>query len=93
MPDIAILATKMDHLQEQVQKLAQVITRMAVQEEKINSLTKKVEEVRAEHEKCRSECQIHKVTTNIEWIKWFVMGNSATVFGMVIGLVAHYIKG
>lgn len=90
---VAVIASRLDALQAQVAKLSEIIEKLAIQEEKMVSLSARVARMEAEHTRCQSACRIDEVVTDIRWFRWFTGASCAATFSMLTAIIVHYVKG
>lgn len=93
--DISQVKARLEEVYETLNKLAVQEQKIQTLYECINSLHKahatiedRVNRLQQDHDRC----QIGSVSTDLSWIKWFVMGNTIALLGTVMTILAHYIK-
>lgn len=58
-------------------------------ETKIEGVKSKFSELKQSHDRC----SIEAVKTDLGWVKWFVMGNTASNVAMIFGTIFRALKG
>jgi outer membrane murein-binding lipoprotein Lpp len=93
--DIKEVKAKVEEISDTLNKLAVQEQKLATLFESVNALRKQLDAANERLSRLQQEhdrCQIGAVATDMVWVKWFVMGNTIATLGMVMGMLAHYIK-
>jgi hypothetical protein len=85
-----------------LEDISETLNALAVQEQKILTLHAALENSRAEMQRMQGRfdslqtshdrCTIGAVSADLAWIKWFVMGNTMALLGMVVTLIAKLLQ-
>ena len=54
----------------------------------VDELFDRLNTLQSEHD----TCTIQGVATDMAWVKWLVMSHTVAITGMLLGILAHYIK-
>jgi hypothetical protein len=93
--DIREVKAKLDDVAETLNSLAVQEQKIATILESILSIRKEQADTNARLTKLQSDhdrCQISAAIADISWLKWFVMGNTIALLGMVIGLITKLLQ-
>jgi hypothetical protein len=87
--ELRAISETLQQLAVQEQKITTLFEAHAAVRNEMSTLTSKVAQLQQDHDRC----QIGAVVTDVAWVKWFVMGNTVANLALLLGIVAHYIKG
>ena len=54
----------------------------------VEELFTRIHRLQSDHD----SCQIQRVAADMAWVKWLVMSHTAAITGMLLGLVAQYLR-
>ena len=93
--DIKEVKAKVEEISDTLNKLAVQEQKLVTLFESVNALRKQLDAANERISRLQQDhdrCQIRTVATDMAWVKWFVMGNTIATLGMVMGMLAHYLK-